>query len=338
MHTNIIKHTRWLLWIVPIACLTSHLQAALPNAEEAQLTNTLLMITPDHFAYNPETATTNKFQHFEKEDIAKKAMQEFNKTVETLRREHIEILVLPSRKDIKTPDAVFPNNWVAFFNHENTVTMILFPMLNKSRRLERQPDQVKDLLHTKGIKIKSTFDFTPYATNNEALEGTGSLVLDRRSKLAFASLSPRTDLKILREFATRLNYKPISFKSYDRDGQLIYHTNVMMSIGDKFAVLCEECIVDAQERKRVKTFLEGGGKEIITISLDQVYEMCGNLLQVKAKDGQKKIIMSQRALDAFKEEQKEALQKFGKLVPVDVTTIETVGGGSVRCMLAEVFY
>lgn len=211
-------------------------------------------------------------------------------------------------------------------------------MLNPIRRLERQEENLKNLLGSNNIKIKHIFDLTYFEKHNKALEGTGSLVLDRQNKIAYASLSPRTNVDILEEFSKISKYKIIIFKSHDKNNNLIYHTNVIMSIGDDFAVVCVDSIKDKQSQERVIKTLQISNKNIIAISLDQMHSMCGNILQVLNSKRERIIIMSKTAFCAFTKDQQRSLEKFGNIIAVEIPTIETIGGGSARCMLAEIFY
>jgi len=303
-----------------------------------QITDTVLMIYPDYFEYNIETSHTNAFQNNIKENnIKEKSLSEFHSMVKLLRENGIQVLTLKSKED-KTPDAVFPNNWFLTLKGKKDTNIILFPMLNSTRRLERQEDNLKNLLMSKNIKIAQVFDLTYFEKYNKSLEGTGSLVLDHQNNIAYASLSPRTNIDVLDEFSKISGYKVITFESHDKNDKLIYHTNVMMSVGADFAVVCSDSIKDKQKRALVINSLKTSNKNIIPISLEQVYSMCGNILQVKNFKRERKIIMSKTAFCAFTKEQHGDLEKFGQIISVLIPTIETIGGGSARCMLAEIFY
>ncbi len=306
-----------------------------------QATDTIFMVSPDDFQYNPETAKTNVFQRqIEKpEDAAKLAMEQFNNMVETLKVEGVTVIYVHSRRDVQTPDAVFPNNW--FSTHttrDDKNILVIYPMLTPNRRAEIRLELLNEKLEEHAISIDEVIDLTYYARNNSALEGTGSLVLDRVHHIVFASLSPRTDKKIVNDFCRQLDYRPVFFHSYDQEGTRIYHTNVMMSIGTEFAVICADSIADKEERTEVLAELKKLGKKVIQINLPQMGNMCANILELRSKNKGKLIVMSSRAYEHFTLAQKTELEKFGKLVPVDIHTIETIGGGSTRCMIAEVFY
>jgi hypothetical protein len=304
----------------------------------SQTTDTVFMVSPDDFAFNPETAASNVFQN-EPTSVLKsrgEAMAQFDGMVAKLRSEGIRVIEVNSRTDEKTPDAVFPNNWFSIHRDGIGSTVVLYPMLTPNRRAEVRPDVLKRNLEEHGIKISRIIDLTRYCSQNKALEGTGSLVLDRVHKVAFASLSPRTDEDVLKDFCTSTGYRQITFRSYNK-GKLIYHTNVMMSLGADFAVICEESITDDAERAMVLAELKALGKRIVRISSEQMEHMCANILEVRDIDGNRKILMSTTAYSHFSDGQREDLGRSGKIVQVDVHTIEEIGGGSARCMVAEIF-
>lgn len=300
-----------------------------------QITDTLLMIRPDAFGFNEETAASNEFQNVptESSDVVRgRAIAEFETMVLQLQHEGIHVVVIPSRDN--TPDAVFPNNWLSF--HDNG-TAVLYPMLAPNRRAERQFDTAMSALS--GFVNRNEIqvvDLTHLEDEGKFLEGTGSLVFDRRNGVAFAVESPRTTLAALKVFCDELDMKPVVFHATGTEGKPIYHTNVVMGIGDGFSVVCIEAIEDSNERANVILHLEKNGA-IVPISKDQMDAFCGNIMHVQSIDGKKKIIMSQAARDAFTDDQKEILKNFGDLVAVSIPTIESVGGGSARCMVAEVF-
>jgi len=306
--------------------------------ELQQTTDTLLMVSPDDFGFNEETAKSNAFQNemsASKEDV----MREFNSMVETLRMNSVRVLVMPSRTDARTPDAVFPNNWFSVHATERPEEkkLVLYPMLAENRRLEIQTDNLIGILKREGIKVSQTVDLSSYVNEYMFLEGTGSIILDRVNKIAYVALSPRSSPAMIDIFAERMGYKPLTFSSFDKNKQLIYHTNVMMSVGSNFAVVSLDSISDATERDALSNQLRTTNKEIVPITLEQVANMAGNILEVKSTDGQAKIVMSETAYNAFTPAQRLTLSRYGHLVPVNIKTIETVGGGSARCMLAEIF-
>jgi len=306
----------------------------------SHLTGTVLMVSPDDFAFNPETAGSNAFQHKLKDtkSVTEQAMDQFDSMVSKLEENGIHVIRLPSRKDIRTPDAVFPNNW--FSTHQAAdggTILVIYPMLTPNRRAEIRVDLVTEFLKKNGFEVNAVVDLSNFTTKDIYLEGTGSMVLDRVNKVAFGSLSPRTDLKVLNTFCSLLGYRPVAFHTYDQKGKLIYHTNVIMSVGDDFAVIAADNIKDEKEKAFVLQELKKLGKKIILISPEQVDNMCGNILELKSEDGENVIVMSNTAFDHFTDEQKTELGKSGRILPMDIHTIEKVGGGSARCMLGEVF-
>lgn len=306
-------------------------------SQETQLTDTILMILPTFFGLNEETLADNLFMKPEinksETEIRDKAMQEFNNMVGELRKEGLQIIVAPSPKNATTPDAVFPNNWISF--HPSHI--VLYPMKAPTRRRERQLPEIIKTLKEAGIETNQPLlDLASLETKGAFLEGTGSLVLDRTHHVAFASLSQRTTLEGLNTFIKKMGYEAVIFHAIDVNHQEIYHTNVVMSVGEKFSVVCLDAISNPSERKLVKEKLESLGKELVIISLNQMQKFCGNILQVASNQGPK-IVMSQTAFDAFTSDQRKILQKHGKLIKFKIPQIETTGGGSVRCMMAEVF-
>lgn len=302
-----------------------------------QLTNTVVMVKPNHFGFNPQTAQSNVFQHQVKEserEVQEKALREFNNSVEVLRGNGINVLVLESREDVITPDSIFPNNW---FSHHSDGKLIIYPMLAPNRRAERQINVLKKLLQENEISVTEIVDLTSDENDGNFLEGTGSMVLDRERKVVFAMESPRTTKAEFDKWCKVMGYEGIFFDAYDKNGFPIYHTNVTMSIGREYAVICLDSIKDLGEKELVREKLESLGKEIIELSIDQIYKYCGNTLQVLSEDGSAKIIMSKTAYKGFSPEQLGRLKKYGEIIALDIPEIETVGGGSARCMLAEVF-
>lgn len=303
-----------------------------------QLTDTILMITPTLFGFNEETTDDNVFMKREpsksEKQIRNTAMKEFDAMVDRLEKEGIHVIVCPSPENAYTPDAVFPNNWISF--HPSHI--VLYPMKAPTRRMERQWEQVKKVLKQE-INYpmdQEIVDLTSLEEKGSFLEGTGSLVFDRLHHVAFASLSQRTNLEGLNTFIEKMGYQPVIFHAVDRNSKEVYHTNVVMSVGEHFAVVCFEAIPNKMERDQVRKKLESLGKEIVVIALDPMHAFCGNILQLVSNQGPK-IVMSETALHAFTPTQREILEKHGKLVAVDISQIETTGGGSARCMMAEIF-
>lgn len=305
----------------------------------SQITDTILMVQPDHFAYNQETAGTNIFQNdpsfagLTAKQIRIEAENEFKRMAGILRDNGINVLVLPSPKDAVTPDAVFPNNW---FSHHSNNTLVLYPMLTPNRRAERQSENLLKLLGTVGLKPK-VLDLTQQENKGDILEGTGSMVLDRVHNVAFAIEASRTTKELFLAWCREMQYKPFLFHAQTSPGHVIYHTNIFMYIGDDFAVYCPELIVDEAEQKLLEDTLKSLKKELITISHHQVMSFCGNILQAKSVTGGKKVILSQTAYAAYAPKQRTALSRHGELVIVSIPTIEKVAGGGARCMMAEIF-
>lgn len=306
--------------------------------EVAQTTNTVLMIFPTTFGLNPQTIQSNSFQpqsiSEDEKTIRDRAQAEFNQTVEILQAEDVAVVVCPSPENENTPDAIFPNNWVSF--HPDM--LITYPMMAPNRRKERQPEVVLKVLREKvGYTTETILDLSYLENEGINLEGTGSMVLDRPHKVVFATLSVRTAADALAVFKEETGYEVVPFTSFDKNDKQIYHTNILMSIGTNWAVVAPEAIHDESEREMVLNKLMQLEKEIIPLTLEQVHHYCGNILEVKNKNGEPLIVMSQGAHDAFRPEQLERLHAHGKIVMVDIPTVEEIGGGGARCMLAEVF-
>lgn len=302
-----------------------------------QLTDTVVMISPDQFGFNPQTAASNNFQHkldISAREIQKRALQEFENMVVLLRSKGVDVLTLPNRRGVVTPDAVYPNNW---FSHHTGGILIVYPMLAPNRRLERQTDELKKLLIDNNISVSKLFDITSHESEGHVLEGTGSMVLDRKNKVAFAMASVRTDKQEFDAWCRMMGFEGVFFHAIDSSKFPVYHTNIAMNMGAEFAVVCLESIPDEVERKTVEQKLKALGKNIIRISVTQIHQYCGNVLQLISKEGKPMIVMSKTAHVAFSEENRETISKYGELVVANIPTIEQVGGGSARCMMAEVF-
>ncbi|EYD69882.1 hypothetical protein FNF_01554 [Fusobacterium necrophorum subsp. funduliforme B35] len=303
---------------------------------KSYITGKVLMIRPVHFAYNEETAVNNYYQKKDlksPKEIQEEALKEFDTMVEVLRKNKVEVKVLEDRLQPYTPDSIFPNNW--FSSHENG-TVVLYPMFAENRRLERR-EEIYELLDENQVNI---LDYSKLEEEGIYLEGTGSLVLDRKNRKVYCSLSQRADERLLDIFCQDLAYEKIAFHSYQTvqgKRKEIYHTNVMMSVGEKFALLCVEAIDKREERERVVASLEEDGKEIIFITEEQVEHFLGNALEIRNAEGVHLCVMSLSAYQILTEEQKQILEKYVVIVPVRVSTIEKYGGGSARCMLAELY-
>lgn len=301
-----------------------------------QATSHILMIRPVRFAFNEQTAESNAFQDPEAAqnaiEVQEKALHEFDVMVDGLRNLGVDVTVIEDTPEPHTPDAIFPNNWVSF--HANG-TVCLYPMYAPNRRLERREEIISHL--QKKFKVNDTLDFTTYEAAQQFLEGTGSLVLDRINRIAYACLSPRTSAEILEEFARKMDYQVVSFTSTDEKGKQIYHTNVVMCVGERFAVICAESILSDEERAYVLQTLQQTGKEVIEISMEQLKRFAGNMLQVQNKSGETILVMSTQAYRSLLPDQLKKLEKYNQMFYTDLYTIESNGGGSARCMMAEVY-
>lgn len=304
-----------------------------------QITNTILMIRPVDYRMNEETAVNNYFQKnidADAADITQKAQNEFDTFVEKLRKVGVNVVVIDDIKENKTPDSIFPNNWVSF--HENG-NVALYPMFAENRRRERREDVLTTLEH-EGFGIKNIVDYRKAEEENVFLEGTGNLILDRANRKAYCALSPRADEALLIEFCEEFEYTPIIFHAYqyvNNERKLIYHTNVMMCVAEEFAVICLDTIEDKKEHKNVLKSLKDDGKEIISISVEQMNDFAGNMLQVQGAFDKKYLVMSARAHQSLTPGQVAKIEKHCEILSSDLHTIETLGGGSARCMMAEVF-
>jgi len=292
------------------------------------------MIRPVSFVYNEETAVNNAFQSASEEttaNVQQKALQEFDDFVALLRSNGVDVTVVEDTPVPHTPDSIFPNNWVSF--HSNG-TVLLYPMFAVNRRAERKP-HVLDRIRQR-FAIKEMIDLSGYESENIFLEGTGSMVLDRDNRIAYACLSPRTDEKVLNEFCRRMEYSAVLFEATDGNGQAIYHTNVMMCVADRYIVICLESIASPEEQQRVTDAITRTGKTVIAITLKQMNHFAGNMLQVENDKGEKLLVMSTQAFESLSEEQVSTLSSFNRILHSPLTTIESNGGGSARCMMAEV--
>ncbi len=298
-----------------------------------QAAKRVLMVRPARFAYNEQTANNNFFQ--EKREIAninEKALVEFDNFVKVLRDNKIEVIVVQDTESPYTPDSIFPNNW---FSTHQTGELVLYSMFAENRRAERKQDVLEAI--RKHFSADKTIDLTFWEKENKFLEGTGSIILDHSNKIAYACRSIRTDENVFIEFCRLMNFKPLLFNSFDENNKPIYHTNVMLSIGENFAVVCAESISDKNERKSVLDSLHQSKKEIIEISMDQMNHFGANVLEVNSIDNESCLIMSESAENTFTTDQKNVIKRYSKIVSSPLQTIEQAGGGSARCMLAEIF-
>lgn len=297
------------------------------------------MVRPSGFRMNEQTAVNNFFQedlHLRNATVNTMACEEFDVFVDTLRGKGIKIKVVDDNPETDTPDAIFPNNWISF--HEDG-TVGLYPMFAKNRRKERREDLL-DLLEEDGFVIENLMDYTAAEEEGYFLEGTGSVVMDRVNRKAYCALSARADEELFIEFCEDFEYTPITFTAFQtvHDKRLpVYHTNVMMCVGEKFAVICLDAIDDRKERKNVVEHLKQDGKEIIAITEIQMHQFAGNMLQVLGAFDKRYVVMSSSAFKSLTPVQIKKLEKHGEILHSDLKTIETCGGGSARCMMAEVF-
>ena len=301
------------------------------------ISNKILMIEPVAFGFNPETATNNYFQkESTREDAQTQALAEFQNMVELLRSKSIEVIVIQDTLEPHTPDSIFPNNWISF--HEDG-TFVTYPMFAVNRRTERREDII-EYLYNRGFHASKRIDYSNFENNQIFLEGTGSVVLDRKHRRAYACLSPRTNRELFLRFCEDLGYKPIYFDALHQVGgdmRPIYHTNVMMAIGSTYAVICLESIVNQEQREMVGRELQTTGHDVIEITPEQMNRFAGNMLEIKALDGALYLCLSQSAYNALSEAQRTQLARHAQLLIIPIPTIEALGGGSVRCMMAELF-
>lgn len=296
-------------------------------------TSNILMIRPVNFTFNEQTALSNAFQNKpEQEHIQPPVLKEFNQFVQLLTDNGINVTVMADTLFPHTPDSIFPNNWISF--HDDG-SIFLYPMQAENRRLERKPHIINALKKT--FRVKQIHDLSYFENENQFLEGTGSMVLDRENKIVYAALSPRTCLPVLKEFCARTGYTSIYFHTVDANTIPIYHTNVMMCLGSGFAVICMESISDQEEKTKVYKSLSATRKEIIEISLHQLKHFAGNMIQLVNNSGELLLVMSGAALNCLSENQRFRLEKYGRLVCSPLNVIEAVGGGSARCMIGEIF-
>ncbi len=300
-----------------------------------QLSNNILLVRPANFGFNIETAVSNAFQQIldiSGSDLKNKVAEEFENFALTLQKNNIHVEVANDTSHPIKPDAIFPNNWISF--HKDG-TVILYPMCTANRRLERRQDILRSL--SRKYEVRKVLDLSYFESEEKYLEGTGSIVFDHLNKVAYACLSPRTHKEVLLRLCEAIGYEAFYFTSVDEKGKEVYHTNVMMSIGEDFAVVCLESVKDTGERNRLEEKLKAGGHTIISIDFNQMSHFAGNMLLLKNTDGEKLLVCSQTAFDSLTNQQKNKIAEFAKLLPIPIPTIETIGGGSARCMIAEIF-
>lgn len=302
-----------------------------------QTTSKVLMVRPVRFGFNEQTAGNNSFQKRGYELSAQDmALEEFDNFVSLLRANNVEVVVVEDTPEPHTPDSIFPNNW---FSTHASGELILYPMCAPNRRLERK-EGVLTVIKEIGErgKMKRIVDLTHWEEENLFLEGTGSLIFDRKNRIVFACRSPRCDIAVLEELCEKIDYEFLDFGAYDREGSPIYHTNVMMCVGEKFVVACLDSITNIDERTEFISFVEDCDKELIEITIDQMEQFAGNMLQLRSTDGEPLLIMSATAKRSLTTNQLESLISYCKIISPELESIETNGGGSARCMLAEIFF
>lgn len=292
------------------------------------------MVRPTMFFSNPETAKDNAFQNpeLEHDKVQQAAAYEFESAVDALKSNGVNVVVFDDLEQSTSPDSIFPNNWIS--THDDG-RIVLYPMYAENRRTEVRQDIVEQLQNEFGYT--SILDWTDHVHKSSFLEGTGSLVLDRGNRIAYACISERTDLALLNKWAEEFDYTPVPFNSVDKKGTPIYHTNVMMSVAAEYAIVCLESIENVRQRTSIQEAIKSSGKTLIEISYDQINRFAGNMLEVTNGDGDKLLLMSQTAFESLSSEQIDQLQTFTTLVAIPIPTIERNGGGSIRCMIAEIF-
>ena len=303
-----------------------------------QITNTVLMVRPVRFRMNEQTVVNNYFQEemdLKNEEINRQAQQEFDGLVQKLHEVGVKVIVIDDIYEQNTPDSVFPNNWITFHQNANVA---IYPMFAENRRRERRED-ILEKVEAEGFDIENVYDYTEAEKENIFLEGTGAMILDRVNRKAYCALSPRADEELFIEFCEDFEYTPVLFTAYQQvNGKAmpIYHTNVMMALGVNFAIVCLDTITDKKERKNLLNHLKEDNKEVINITIQQMHQYAGNMLQVQGKDSTY-MVMSDTAYNALTPQQISTIEKYTHIIHSNLETIETCGGGSARCMLAEVF-
>jgi hypothetical protein len=302
-----------------------------------QSASSLLMVRPASFQFNVQTAQSNEFQQnlvgLSHQEIVSIAQAEFDTMVAELTANKINVQVIVDTPEPVKPDAIFPNNWISM-SQEGVLT--IFPMKNENRQLEKRSDIIEFI--ESNYTIVKKIDLSEYEKEDRALEGTGSIVFDHLCRIAYACLSPRTDIKILEDYCQQIDYKPVVFHSQDSNGKLIYHTNVVMCVGSGYVVVGMETVYDKNEKEDLIRIFKESNLELISLSNEQLLNnFAGNMLQVENKDGELYLVMSRKAFSCLTESQKSQIEKYAQILPVSIDIIETIGGGSARCMMAEIF-
>jgi hypothetical protein len=306
------------------------------SEKESQLASAVLMIKPVRFESNPLTAESNLFQGRNESSPEQQqidAEAEFECLAAALEAVGIQVVRFDDTEEPHTPDAIFPNNWVSF--HADG-TVVLYPMEAENRRTERRPDIIDSLANEYDFQVREVVDISHHELNGHFLEGTGSLVLDRVNRVAYACLSSRTHLDVLGDFAQRMDYEVVAFDAVDKNGASIYHTNVLMNVGEELAVICADAIPREDQREAVIQSLEGTGHEVIKLTFDQMHAFAGNMLELRSSSGQRVLAMSEQARDSLTEAQLEIISAYAQIISAPIDNIESSAGGSVRCMLAEI--
>jgi len=306
------------------------------HAQPSQAAAALLMVRPIRFCYNRETAVDNAFMKdngLSFENTQAKACQEFDNYVSILQSKGIEVACFDDTIEPHKPDSIFPNNWISF--HEDG-TVVLYPMKAQNRRVERRTDIIEGLEKLHNFKIANKIDISMSEEQEKFLEGTGSIIFDYIHRIAYACISQRTDKVILDQIASKLNFRVHAFPSVDENGKEIYHTNVMMCLGERFAMVCAQSIPSEADRDALIQSLRGTGHEIVFLSLEQIRNFAGNALEVRNKEGKTFLIVSKAGYDSLTEEQKQIIQQYDEIIPIPLDTIETNGGGSARCMISDI--
>lgn len=306
------------------------------SERESQLASAVLMIRPVKFHSNPLTAESNRFQgktDASPEDQQAAAAREFDGLVAALTDAGVRVIEIADTEEPPTPDAIFPNNWLS--THADG-RVILYPMEAANRRTERRSDVIDALAGEHGFRVSAVVDLSPHEKSGRYLEGTGSLVLDRPNRVAYACLSSRTHLDVLGDFTQQLDYDVVAFDAVDSDGAPIYHTNVMMNVGEGLAVICDECIPRDEQRDAVLQSLRRTGHEIVSLTFDQMNSFAGNMLELRSASGDRVLAMSEQAKRSLNDEQRKTIEAYARIVSAPIDNIESSAGGSVRCMLAEI--
>ena len=301
-----------------------------------QVPAAVVMVRPASFGFNPDTAPSFLFQReiteTNRKEIERRARIEFDLLAGRLREAGVEVIIFEDQEELHTPEAVFPNNWLSF-HHDGTV--VLYPMYAPSRRPERRRDIIEQL-QSGGFRVSRVLDLTHHESQERFLEGTGSVVFDHTDYIAYANSSPRTDITVLKELCSALGYNPVTFQATYENGDPIFHTDMMLSVGDRFAIFCGESIADPAERKRVLDRLKSSGREVILIDRKQVERFTGNVLQLQTKEGNSVLAISTTACLSLRPDQRDAIHKFAHLVESPLPVFEGIGRGSARCMMADV--